>query len=160
MFSLPLEPHLTVRRTNWQLEEAAELNVTSRVPWRHALAVDTLDPAKSLRFEQRELAPGQAPFNQSGGWPCVVRASVRQLPETALYLGEGEAGSIRTIRTAATTENQYVEERAADAHGHQRRQLPSPACSGPSGLTCGPPQSVLLVPHGATILRIGMMPIA
>lgn len=35
----------------------------------------------------------------------------------------------------------------------------SPACAGGSA-SCGPPQSVLLVPHGSTDLRIGSFPLA
>ena len=161
MYSLPLEPNLLVRRTNWGITDAAEFNATTSARWRYALVVDQERPDESLTYEQhRRLAPGQAPFNQTGGWPCSVRATVRLLPDDALYLGEGKSGSTRSVKTATTTETKFVEGAASSAAGRARRQLLSPACSGEHGLACGSPQSVQLVPHGATILRIGMLPIA
>lgn len=155
MFSLPLEAQMIVRRVNWGISEAAEYNVTTRDRWRFALVVNPAKPGDSLTYQQHVLEPRHAPFNQSGGWPCTVQATVRLLPDAAFYLGEGENVTTTVIKTETTTETRTVEGKTL-----KTRRLPSPACTGEDGLLCGPPQSVQLVPHGATVLRIGMLPIA
>merc|ERR1712232_981221 len=131
MYSLPLGLNFTTTAHYWGSVDAADYEVRPTTPWAYALDADPADPAATLSYRGGGYTANSAPFNHTN-WPCRIEATVRQLPPE--LWGEFQNGA----------------------------GLPpaSPVCRGAAARQCGEAQSVSLVPHGATVLRIGSMPLS
>ncbi len=88
MYSLPLDLDFTALAQYGF--ESYDYQVTSASEWRYALEVNPADPAATMTFVSRGLAPGAAPFNHSG-WPSFLKATARPLPSWGLEAGSAAA---------------------------------------------------------------------
>ena len=112
--------------------------MTPTSPWAWAL-----DGLPSMRFVDQGWRPGSAPFNKTasphaaaaGFWPCYITATAREVSSQWGVLPDGKIAWQPRVPPA------------------------SPACKEVKQ-TCGPPATVVLVPHGGTALRIGTMPLS
>lgn len=137
MYSLPLGLNFTAVGTYipdeaaWSIPGHTDYRILPTTPWAYALDADPQEPGATLTFESTGYQYPRAPFNHTR-WPCVVHAVMRPLTSSAW--GEYMNGAAPVPA--------------------------SPACTGARESICGQPEHMLLVPHGATVLRIGAMPLS
>ena len=142
MFSLPLRPEFSptwqfTPPRRWQRPAGlpfrllSPFNVTSRSVWRKALVVDSSRPlSEQLKFRSR-LPSGRFARGLAPFNHSFPLCSVRAM--------------VRELQSWPME------------LGGAALPPPSPACLWDQ---CGPVESIELVPHGATVLRIGMLPLA
>eukprot|EP00927_Polykrikos_kofoidii_P060306 TRINITY_DN55319_c0_g1_i1.p1 TRINITY_DN55319_c0_g1~~TRINITY_DN55319_c0_g1_i1.p1 ORF type:complete len:731 (-),score=94.73 TRINITY_DN55319_c0_g1_i1:36-2015(-) len=137
MYSLPLRPDFTSKdpyipdEGAWTIPGAHDYEIRSTTTWAYALDVDEENPSKYMKFEDSGYHLPNAPFNWSAPTSRVI-AQMRPLGE-ALW---------REVNNSASP------------------PPASPACAGVEAADCGKPIKLALVPHGATVLRIGSLPLS
>lgn len=154
MYSFPLSPTLVVRRTSWNIAEASDFNATTAQQWKIALVVNTEFSTRDMAFERSELRPDQCAFNHSDYAPVSIAVRAVFLPDTSSYVGERAPTRSYSVPMQSSTSIRTVEATGSSADRFEGRQCTSKA------IECSPPFTARLVPHGSTILRVGMMAVA
>lgn len=109
---------------------SSDYYLTSNETWSYALDVDINNPSKTLEFVQSSVYNKGSAPFNHTGWPTMIRATVRKVKSW------GEK-----LNSAAEPPS-------------------SPACQASSKNDCGLPETVWLVPHGGTDLRMGELPVS
>ena len=156
LYSLPIEHNYTVYGRHFDVphgdpdaDASNDYYLSPTSHWNYALAADPADPAASLTFAAgTPYVDGAAPFNRTG--PLAINARVRQLPSWGM---EKNSAAPPPKSPACTGEDDSGSSSSNSVGGGG-----SSSSSSSSG--CGAVQTVQLVPHGYTELRIGEFPLA
>ena len=154
MYSFALSPTFVVRRSNWNIAEASDFNITTAQKWKIALLVNTAFSTSDMVFERLELRPNQCAFNHSDYAPVSIAVRAVFLPDTSSYVGENAPTHSYSVPMQGSTSLRTIEAGGSSADRFKGRQCTSET------LECSPPFTARLVPHGSTILRVGMMAVA